>query len=105
MQDQAPLSVSALTQRIKLSLERAFPSLAIVGELSNVKLHTSGHLYFTLKDESAQMSGVMWRSRVPSLKFRPADGMKVVVQGRHHRLRGAGDVSDRCDVHADARCG
>jgi exodeoxyribonuclease VII large subunit len=82
MQEQTPLSVSALTQRIKLSLERAFPSLAIVGELSNVKLHTSGHLYFTLKDESAQVSGVMWRSRVPSLKFKPADGMKVVVQGR-----------------------
>ena len=82
MSDQAPLSVSALTQRIKLSLERAFPSLAIVGELSNVKLHSSGHLYFTLKDESAQISGVMWRSRVPSLRIKPADGMKVVVQGR-----------------------
>lgn len=82
MADQAPLSVSALTQRIKLSLERTFPSLAIVGELSNVKLHSSGHLYFTLKDEAAQLSGVMWRSRVPTLKFRPADGQKVVVQGR-----------------------
>ncbi len=82
MADQAPLSVSALTQRIKMSLERTFPSLAIVGELSNVKLHSSGHLYFTLKDEASQISGVMWRSRVPSLKFRPTDGQKVVVQGR-----------------------
>ena len=74
MSDQAPLSVSALTQRIKLSLERAFPSLAIVGELSNVKLHSSGHLYFTLKDEGAQVSGVMWRSRVPSLNSNPQMG-------------------------------
>lgn len=82
MAETAPLSVSALTQRIKMSLERTFPSLAIVGELSNVKLHSSGHLYFTLKDEAAQLSGVMWRSRVPSLKFRPADGQKVIVQGR-----------------------
>lgn len=82
MADHSPLTVSALTQRIKTSLESSFPSLAIVGELSNVKLHSSGHLYFTLKDEGAQLSGVMWRSRVPSLKFRPADGTKVVVQGR-----------------------
>jgi exodeoxyribonuclease VII large subunit len=91
MPDQAPLTVSALTQRIKMSLERAFPSLAIVGELSNVKLHSSGHLYFTLKDEGAQISGVMWRSRVPALKFRPADGQKVVVQGRItvYEVRGA----------------
>ncbi len=82
MPDQTPLSVSALTQRIKTSIERTFPSLSIVGELSNVKLHSSGHLYFTLKDDAAQLGGVMWRSRVPSLKFRPADGLKVVVQGR-----------------------
>ena len=82
MSDHAPLSVSGVTQRIKSSLERAFPSLAVVGELSNVKLHSSGHLYFTLKDEAAQLSGVMWRSRVSSLRFKPADGMKVVVQGR-----------------------
>jgi exodeoxyribonuclease VII large subunit len=91
MPEQAPLTVSALTQRIKMSLEHAFPSLAIVGELSNVKLHSSGHLYFTLKDEGAQLSGVMWRSRVPTLKFRPADGLKVVVQGRItvYEVRGA----------------
>ena len=82
MPEQTPLSVSALAQRIKASIEKSFPSLAIVGELSNVKLHSSGHLYFTLKDEGAQLSGVMWRSRVPTLKFRPADGTKVVVQGR-----------------------
>lgn len=82
MPDQAPLTVTALTRRIKLSLESGFPSLAVVGELSNVKLHSSGHLYFTLKDEGAQIAGVMWRSRVPSLRFRPTDGTKVVVQGR-----------------------
>jgi exodeoxyribonuclease VII large subunit len=94
MPEQAPLTVSALTQRIKVSIERAFPSLSIVGELSNVKLHSSGHLYFTLKDEGAQISGVMWRSRVPSLKFRPADGQKVVVQGRItvYEVRGAYQV-------------
>ena len=82
MADQAPLTVSALTLRIKQSLEKGFPTLAVVGELSNFKQHTSGHLYFTLKDESSQISGVMWRSRVPALKFRPQDGMKVVVTGR-----------------------
>ncbi len=82
MTDATPLTVSALTQRIKLSLEKGFPSLAVVGELSNYKQHSSGHHYFTLKDEVSQISGVMWRSRVPTLAFRPLDGMKVVVTGR-----------------------
>jgi exodeoxyribonuclease VII large subunit len=76
------LTVSELTRRIKQILEQGFSSLALQGELSNVKLHSSGHFYFTLKDEGSQISGVMWRSRVASLSFRPEDGMKVIVTGR-----------------------
>jgi len=82
MADQTPLTVSAITQKIKQSLELEYPSLAVVGELSNFKQHSSGHLYFTLKDEYAQIAGVMWRSRVSGLKFKPQDGMKVIVTGR-----------------------
>ncbi len=51
------------------------------GEISNFKQHTSGHLYFTLKDEGAQLPAVMWRSRVASLTFPPEDGMKVIARG------------------------
>lgn len=76
------LTVTELTRKIKQILESGFSSITLQGELSNVKLHTSGHMYFSLKDEGAQISGVMWRSRVPSLAFAPKDGTKVVVTGR-----------------------
>ena len=75
------LSVSDLTRRIKGVLEKGFSEIWVQGEISNCKIHTSGHLYFTLKDEGAQLSAVMWRSRVGQLRFRPMDGMKVVVRG------------------------
>jgi exodeoxyribonuclease VII large subunit len=75
-------TVSEVTRRIKQILEGSFPSVTVQGEISNFKRHTSGHLYFTLKDESAQISCVMWRSRAAGLAFTPDDGMKVIVTGR-----------------------
>lgn len=80
--DRQPLSVSQLTGRIKAMLEGGFPSVLVQGELSGCKLHSSGHFYFTLKDEGAALSGVMWRSRVSGLQLVPKDGMKVVVSGK-----------------------
>ena len=78
----APLTVSALTYRIKQALEGGFPSLRVEGELSNCKFAASGHFYFVLKDDRAQIAGVMWRSRVDGLAVTPADGMKVLVAGK-----------------------
>ena len=75
------LSVTEITRRIKGVLEMGFSEVWIQGEISNCKHHSSGHLYFTLKDEGAQLSAVMWRSRVAQLLFRPNDGMKVMVRG------------------------
>ncbi|MGA7159556.1 MAG: exodeoxyribonuclease VII large subunit [Bacteroidota bacterium] len=75
------ISVTEITRRIKGVLERGFSEIWVQGEISNCKLHTSGHMYFTLKDEGAQLSAVMWRSRVAQLLFRPNDGMKVIVRG------------------------
>ncbi len=75
------LTITELTRQIKGVLELGFSDITIQGEISNFKLHSSGHLYFTLKDEKAQISAVMWRSRVSQLLFRPADGMKVIVHG------------------------
>ena len=75
------LSVTEITRRIKGVLEMGFSEVWIQGEISNCKHHSSGHLYFTLKDEGAQLSAVMWRSRVAQLLFRPNDGMKVLVRG------------------------
>jgi exodeoxyribonuclease VII large subunit len=79
--DQKVLSVSDITRQIKFSLEQRFPRVWIQGEISNFKRHTSGHLYFTLKDEGAQISATMWRSRAGTLLFSPEDGMKVIARG------------------------
>ena len=75
------ISVSEITHRIKLVLEEGFADLWVEGEISNFKRHSSGHIYFTLKDESAQIQAVMWRGRARSLFFTPQDGMKVIAHG------------------------
>ncbi len=75
------LTVTELTRRIKQSLEQAYPRVYLQGEISNFRQHTSGHLYFTLKDEGAQISAVLWRSRAALLMFQPQDGMKVIARG------------------------
>ncbi len=76
------LTVTELTKRIKQTLETGFSSVTIEGEISNFKFHSSGHMYFALKDSGATISAVIWRSRVPFLSFTPEDGMKVVATGR-----------------------
>jgi exodeoxyribonuclease VII large subunit len=75
------LTVTELTKRIKQVLEEGFSQITLQGEISNFKQHTSGHVYFTLKDEHAQIQAVLWRSRAQYLPFTPQDGMKVVVRG------------------------
>ncbi len=75
-------SVSEIARLIRGKLESEFPEVWVQGEISNFKQHTSGHIYFTIKDEGAQLSAVMWRSRTGALLFTPQDGMKVVAQGR-----------------------
>ena len=75
------VSVSDITRQIKQSLEQRFGRVWVQGEVSNFKRHTSGHLYFTLKDEGAQISATMWRSRAANLLFVPEDGMKVIARG------------------------
>lgn len=77
------LSVKALTKYIKKKFD-ADPHLRDVyvkGELSNVKIHTSGHIYFTLKDNAARMPGVMFSASAKSVKFKPESGMTVLIRG------------------------
>ncbi|CCB91595.1 Exodeoxyribonuclease 7 large subunit [Waddlia chondrophila 2032/99] len=80
-QDLPILTVSQLTNAIKHQLESTFPSIWLQGEVSNFKKHSSGHLYFSLKDGQAQISAVMFRGHVQSLKMIPKDGDQVVVYG------------------------
>ncbi len=76
------LTISALTQQIKLLLEGSLPPFWVTGEISNFKHHTSGHFYFSLKDENAQIPCVMWAGRNRALYFSPKDGMQVTVHGQ-----------------------
>jgi len=75
-------TVSQLTSEIKTFLERQFEFLWVEGEISNLRSPSSGHLYFTLKDESAQVRAVMFRMQNRLLKFVPEDGLQVVCYGR-----------------------
>ncbi len=74
-------TVSKLTRHIRLTLEDKFRSLSLEGELSNFKRSAPGHLYFQLKDDQAQIRGVMFRQAACLLKFEPTDGLEVVVKG------------------------
>jgi exodeoxyribonuclease VII large subunit len=79
--DDRPLSVSELTSLIKGTLESDFSSVWVSGELSNVSRPHSGHVYLTLKDEGAQIRGVVWRSVASQLAFDLRDGLEVVCRG------------------------
>ena len=74
-------TVFEITSEIKRSVER-FGLVWIQGEISNFKHHSSGHMYFTLKDRRAQLKAACFRSNNCYLKFRPEDGLEVVVRGR-----------------------
>lgn len=76
------LSVTVLTGMIKRLLEEAFPIVTVSGEISNFKPHISGHWYFTLKDQNAQISCTMWKTYNSKTFFSPEDGMRVVITGR-----------------------
>jgi len=75
-------SVSSLTREIKGVLENQFPYVWIYGEISNLRIPSSGHCYFTLKDSNAQISGVLFRGQATRLKFRLEDGQAITGLGR-----------------------
>ncbi|VFQ46705.1 exodeoxyribonuclease VII large subunit [Desulfoluna butyratoxydans] len=75
-------SVSSLTREIKGVLENRFPYVWIYGEISNLRIPSSGHCYFTLKDQGAQISGVLFRGQASRLKFRLQDGQTITGLGR-----------------------
>ena len=82
MSSRSILTVSRLTAEIKTLLERSFDHVWVEGEISNLRLPGSGHLYFTLKDDKAQIRAVMFRLQNRLLKFVPKDGLQVVACGR-----------------------
>ncbi|MCH4888822.1 exodeoxyribonuclease VII large subunit [Acidaminobacter sp. JC074] len=78
------MAVSELNSYIKrqLQFDPILSQLRVVGEISNFKLHSSGHIYFTLKDETSKIQCVMFRSDAENLDYMPADGEKTEISGR-----------------------
>ncbi|NQW02413.1 MAG: exodeoxyribonuclease VII large subunit [Acidobacteria bacterium] len=97
-----PLSVGDLTARLKTMVETGFGRVDVEGQVSSFRPHSSGHLYFTLKDERSQLRAVMFRSEARRMTFRLEDGQHVVARGRIsvYELRGEYQIiCDRLEPH------
>ena len=75
-------SVSEISGAIKRTLEGEFGRVRVRGEITEMKRYPSGHIYFSLKDESAKLSGIVWKNAVPRLGLTPENGVEVVAIGR-----------------------
>ena len=101
----AAIAVSELARRARLALERQFPVLWVSGELSGVTRAASGHLYFSLKDEAAQVRCVMFRSRSQLLPFEPKAGLRVEVRAQVSLYEARGDFQLTVDAMRRAGVG
>ena len=77
-----PQTVSELAGALKRTVENAFGRVRVRGEISGWKRHSSGHCYFSLKDENACLDAVIWRTSATGLAFRPEDGAEVIAAGK-----------------------
>ena len=80
--DRRIWTVRDLVASVRTHVEREYGDTWMEGEISNFRAHDSGHLYFTLKDQNAQIRAVMFRSQAKLLRFRPENGMQIVLRGR-----------------------
>jgi len=91
-------SVSDINKAIKSTLEGSYKLIWLKGELSNFKPHSSGHFYFSLKDAKAQINAVMFRGFNQSLKFKPHDGLEVIVRGKITVYEPRGNYQIFCEM-------
>jgi exodeoxyribonuclease VII large subunit len=82
MANRFVFTITELTRHIRDTLESAYPDVWVEGEISNLRVPSSGHCYFTIKDEGAQLRAVMFRMQARLLRFVPEDGLKVICRGR-----------------------
>lgn len=94
----AVLSVEQLNLQIKQLLEGKIGQIWVQGEISNFKAHTSGHFYFSLKDSKSQISAVMFRGSNSRLRFKPHDGLEVLVRGRITVYEPRGNYQILCET-------
>ncbi len=95
-------TVSDLTAAVARSLEKQFFQVWVEGEISNARPASSGHLYFTLKDDTAQIKAVMFRGNLRLLRFKPADGQHVVARGQLEVYEARGEMQIVCQ-HLEPR--
>jgi exodeoxyribonuclease VII large subunit len=88
----ATYSVSEITGKVRRALEEGFGTVRVRGEISNLRRPASGHLYFALKDEAAQLRAVLFRGAAVGLRFLPADGLEVVAEGEITVYEPRGDL-------------
>jgi len=81
-QNKEIITVGELNRSAKYLLEDAFSNIAVIGEISNISRPSSGHIYFTLKDEDGAIGCAMWRSQATKLNFKPEDGDKCILKGQ-----------------------
>ncbi|HTO12108.1 MAG TPA: exodeoxyribonuclease VII large subunit, partial [Candidatus Binatia bacterium] len=93
MTERSVLSVSQLSQQLAAVMEERFPAVWVEGEVSNFKVYASGHAYFTLKDEGAQLRCVLFRTRARRVRFEPRDGLHVMAFGSIEVYAQRGDYS------------
>ena len=91
------MTVAELTAGIRASLESGFGELWVEGEISNCRVWNTGHVYFTLKDQTAQIKAVMFRSAYRYLKFKIDDGIHVVARGRLSVYEPKGEYQIVCE--------
>ena len=84
MEENRYLTISEFTSRLKnvFDSSKLFQNMYLKGEISNFKRHTTGHLYFSIKDENSVINAMMWARDAANLNFNPVDGTKVLVHGR-----------------------
>ena len=85
-------TVTELTETIKQHLESEFPRVNVIGEIANFKIHSSGHVYFTLRDSATTIHAVLFRRYAEALSLSPGNGMLVIASGRISHFGGSGQT-------------
>ena len=100
-------TVSEFNAHVKRRLEsdNELTDVYVIGEISNYKLHFSGHHYFSVKDEKSSLRCVMYKGKAYSLKFRPENGMKVILHGSVSVYERNGEYQLNCDAIVPAGAG
>ena len=85
------LSVSELNRSVANMLEAEFSWIWVEGEISNLSKPASGHIYFSLKDSGAQIRCAMFKGRMRDLKFKPENGLNIIIRGKVSLYQARGD--------------